>query len=159
MRQSYVILGIMLDATRLAPRLWIGSKPPLGETVAEAGFDMLVLCAEEFQPKLASFPGLIYVVHAPFDDGPLTEEATDMAVTAALDVYDHLLDHGRALVTCMAGRNRSGLVCAIALHLLSGCDPRHAAIHIKRKRVGIDGGEALANPHFIEFLKTFKLAS
>lgn len=148
----------MLDATRLAPKLWIGSKPPQGDILAKAGFDVLVLCAEEYQPRLASFPGLNTVVHAPFDDDVVDEHTADTAVTAAMDVHDHLLDHERVLVTCMMGRNRSGLVCAIALHLLTGCDPRDAAIHVKRQRVGLDGGEALSNPHFIEFLKTLRIA-
>lgn len=149
----------MLDATRLASRLWIGSKPPQGRTLSKAGFDVLVLCAEEYQPRLASFPGLHTVVHAPFSDDVITEESADMAVTSAMDVRDHVMDHDRVLVTCMMGRNRSGLVCAIALHLLTGCDPRDAAMHIKRNRVGLDGGEALNNPHFIEFLRTIRIAS
>jgi hypothetical protein len=148
----------MLDATRLAPQLYIGSAPSLGPQLARAGFDVLVLCAAEYQPPLRNFPGLSAVVHAPFDDDALDEQAIDMAVTAAMDVQDHVMDGERVLVTCMAGRNRSGLVCALALHLLTCCDPRDAIIHIKRTRVGIDGGEALTNENFIEFLRTFRLA-
>lgn len=148
----------MLDATQLAPKLYIGSAPPVGPELADSGFDVLVLCAEEYQPPLRDFPGLSSVIHAPFDDDVLDEETIDMAVSSAMDVHDHVLDGERVLVTCMAGRNRSGLVCAIALHLLTCCDPRDAALHVKRNRVGSDGGEALTNPHFIEFLKTLRIA-
>jgi protein-tyrosine phosphatase len=148
----------MLDATRLAPRLYIGSAPPVGPALADSGFDVLVLCAAEYQPRLHEFPGLSAVIHAPFDDDELDEKAINMAVTSAMDVQDHVLEGDRVLVTCMAGRNRSGLVCALALHLLTCCDPRDAIIHIKKTRVGLDGREALVNPYFIEFLRTFRIA-
>jgi protein-tyrosine phosphatase len=148
----------MLDATRLYPKLWIGSAPPTGPALADAGFGVLVLCAEEYQPRLHEFPGLVCVTHAGFDDDVPDNETLDTAVSAAMDVVDHLQSGERVLVTCMAGRNRSGLVCALALHLLTGYDTRDCVLHIKKTRVGNDGGEALTNPHFVNFLKTFKIA-
>ncbi len=53
-----------LDAHEVAPGLWQGAVPPEGHAVAEAGFSMLVLCAEEYQFQADCFPG-VRVVHAP----------------------------------------------------------------------------------------------
>jgi protein-tyrosine phosphatase len=148
----------MIDATRLASKLYIGSKPPLGTAVADNGFDVLVLCAREYQPRLHNFPGLSAVIHAPLDDDKLTTKEIDIAYMTAMEVHDHVLEEDRVLVTCMAGRNRSGLICTMALHLLTCCEPRQCIMHVKKNRVGIDGGEALSNPNFVNFLKNIQVA-
>ena len=57
----------MLDADEVFPNIWQGSQPPLGSVVAEHGFDVLVLCAVEWQPDASEFTG-VEVLHAPFDD-------------------------------------------------------------------------------------------
>lgn len=106
----------MLDVTPLTDALWIGSKAQTGPALRQAGFDDLVLCAEEWQPPPEAFPGLA-VLHAPFSDAgqPPTQQEVEIALAAAGKTVERLNAGRRCLVTCMAGRNRSGLVCALAL--------------------------------------------
>ena len=136
-----------LDATRLNKGLWIGSKPETGRAVGESGFDLLVLCAEEYQPPGIEFPG-VEVIHAPFDDndlGPLPSEK-QTAKKAAGKVAASLRRGHHVLVTCYEGRNRSGLVCGLAL-AKNGFDPLRAVRLIQRRRA-----RALTNKAFVDLL-------
>ena len=45
----------MIDANRIWPLLWIGSKPEPGVELAAAGFHVLVLCAKQYQPPASAF--------------------------------------------------------------------------------------------------------
>jgi protein-tyrosine phosphatase len=148
----------MIDATRLHSKLYMGSVPRRGPALAQAGFKILVLCAAEYQPRLREFPGLKGVIHAPLDDQELSPTEIDTALQAAFDVTDHVLRQDRVLVTCMAGRNRSGLVSALALHLITCRDPQSCVLHIKKHRIGLDGGEALTNDSFVDYMKTVRIA-
>ena len=138
-------LGI--DATRLDKGLWIGSKPEIGRAVGESGFDLLVLCAEEYQPPSGEFPG-VDVIHAPFDDndiGPTSQEKK-IARSAAKRVAAAVRNGSRVLVSCIAGRNRSGLVCGLAL-VENGLDPIRALTLIWDKR-----RYSLTNEAFVDLL-------
>lgn len=112
-----------LDATPLGSGLYQGSMPPKGDALWVAGFDVVVLCAWEFQPPTTEFAG-IDVHHAPFNDpvdsGPPTKKDMAVAAQAARFVVTQLKDGRRVLTTCYAGRNRSGMVNAIALKLHTG---------------------------------------
>lgn len=136
-----------VDATRIVRGLWMGSRPPTGRAVAEAGFDLLVLCAEEYQPPAWQFPG-VEVFHAPFDDndiGPTSEEQAT-ARHAAERVTDALREERNSLVTCAAGRNRSALVTGLVL--LAEQRPALQAVSlIQRQRQG-----ALTNKSFVDLL-------
>lgn len=147
-----------LDTTRLSPRLYIGSQPPTGPAVARAGFDVLALCAMEYQPRSTEFPGLHAVLHIPLDDAEPTPAEVDTAMMGALGVADYVQRGQKVLVTCIQGRNRSGLVCALALHLVTCLDPRDCVAHVQRMRRGPDGLPALTNEHFIELAKRLRVA-
>jgi len=139
----------MIEASAILPRLWQGSAPPLGSHVALAGFHTLVLCAAEFQPEMHHFPG-VEVIYAPNDDRsdtPPTKEQLLGALRAARVVTERVKASKRVLVTCMQGRNRSGLVSALSLYLL-GVKPSEAVNIIKNKRQR----HALSNPRFVEAL-------
>jgi len=128
---------------QIYPRLWQGSAP--GERVP---FDVLVLCAEEWQPTSKTFPGTL-VVHAPFDDTPdLSRPLLLTATKAARLVEQALRERKQVLVTCMAGRNRSGLVSALALCMLTGADGRRVVRQIQSRRAN-----ALTNASFREFVE------
>lgn len=120
-------------------------------------FDLVVLCAEELEEMFAFYldvhPQLRKRAHfAPNDDGVLNRKRIDVAVKAA-NVAAKVYKRGeRVLVTCQAGRNRSGLVNALALHLVSGISGREAAQIVQAKRVRANG-PALSNDHFVEFLR------
>jgi protein-tyrosine phosphatase len=135
-----------LDANEIAPGLYQGSFPEDGTSLR--GFQVLVLCAEELQPRSAEFPHVNEVIHAPLDDGKLDEEQVGVALRAAQRVAGHLRARRRVLVTCAMGRNRSGLVCALALLIL--CPSMEGETAVKRIRSRRCG--ALVNPYFVDFL-------
>ena len=135
----------MIDATRIGDNIHQGSATT-PELAAAAGFTMLVLCAQEHQP--VAHPGCsIKVVHCPMDDAVLTAEEWKRAVRAAREVASHMMRGGRALVTCFAGRNRSGLVTALALNIATGAPYPGIIKHIRNRREG-----ALTNRSFVEAL-------
>lgn len=141
------MLGTALDVARVAPQLWIGSAPPPGKHVAQ-DFDCLALCSSGFQPPPGSYPG-VKVLRAPFDD---TEDPTsgdlDTAIRAAGWTASKLECGRDCLVTCTAGRNRSGLVCALSLSMAGGVDPARAGELVREAR----GEVALTNAAFVDFL-------
>jgi hypothetical protein len=145
--REVVTTGYPLDASRIASRLYLGSAPRSGHGLALGGFHVLVLCAQEFQPAAESFPGLT-VVHAGIDDAHLTDEEGRTATDAAHFVAKFWRDGARVLVTCRQGRNRSGLVMALALHELAGMSGRHAVQRVKSARK-----DALTNDSFVAALE------
>lgn len=136
-----------LDVTQIVPGLWMGSKPETGHAVSKAGFGLLVLCADQYQPPASHFPG-VKVIHAPLDDSDIRlrphDEATARA--AAKRVADAMRTGSEVLVTCWAGRNRSGLVACLAL-LDHAHDPIWGVRHIRERRAG-----ALTNESFVDLL-------
>lgn len=157
----------VFDAAEVAPRLWIGSHPPVkghrcgdhpveynADVYRDGGFDFLALCAEEYQPPASHFPG-VQVCYAPFDDDPkgLDPRQTNTALDAATKTVQAHRAGRSCLVTCMAGRNRSGLVTALALAGLSGISPAQACEVVRDKR----GLAALTNPSFRGILSRARL--
>lgn len=136
-----------LDVTRIAPKLWMGAAPPTGKALRDFGFDVVVLCAREYQPSERSFPG-VRVIRAPFDDDKLTPAAEATAAEAARHVAAAVTKGQRVLVTCAAGRNRSGLVVARTLQKLTPKAPPQLIVdHVQRLRP-----LALTNTHFVQNL-------
>lgn len=135
--------------------LWMGPAPAPVRTLYEA-FDCLVLCAREYQiPEC--FPGMEVTTACLHDNGePMRPHEPAEAVKAAGKVVRWLGEGKRVLVTCWQGRNRSGLVAAIAL--CKGPDemtPAKAIARIRRAR----GPGALSNEHFVKFLFDYCQAS
>lgn len=138
-----------MDATRILPKLYQGSLPPEGRELADRGFDVLVLCAEEHQPSGRKFPG-VQVYHAPLDDHDLSAVEARIAERAAEAVRRHVLRGERVLVTCAMGRNRSGLVVALAILKLTAMTGFDAATLVRRGRAG-----ALSNPSFVDAVVSY----
>ena len=114
-----------------------GSKPPVGVPLP---FDVVVLAAWEHQYDMPGFE----VIKVPLDDEfeePVTEEDRKSIRDAARAVARHIRARRRVLVTCHAGRNRSGVIAGLALVQL-GVPGREAARRIRHLRDG------LTNPHF-----------
>jgi len=140
-----------LDAHRLGPGFYQGSVPRSARAVRRAGFDTLVLCAGEIQPPAHALVPL-QVIRCPLRDDPtvpLPSAAKRQAVRAAEQVVVRLRTGARVLVTCAQGVNRSGLVSAVSLHVLTGRPGRECVAHVQRCRPG-----ALRNPRFVEWLVT-----
>lgn len=139
-------------ATQILGNLWMGSAPPIGLGVAQH-FDHLVLCAKEYQLPPECFPG-VEVIYAPMnDDGsPMTAEEMQIAIRAAGKVIRRLVDGRRVLSTCRQGRNRSGIIAALALCLgPPKLNPAKAVSKIRFAR----GPGAMVNKDFLWFLNEF----
>jgi hypothetical protein len=147
---------VKLDADEIAPHLWQGSLPPTGSAVSQAGFDLLVLCAREHQLPSVYFHD-VTVINAPNDDhvsfGPLTREKLRVALQAARQVAAVVKAGQNALVTCAAGMNRSGLVSALALHLLYGWPGDQCIEQVRAKRGPRNGYQPLSNSDFTVALR------
>jgi protein tyrosine/serine phosphatase len=138
-------LTVKLDANEIYPGLWQGSIPPQGSALAKLGFQGLVLCAKEHQPAPVRFTD-IQVIHAPNDDDfsrlP-TREELEIALQSAKRVVAMLSEGQKVLVTCRMGKNRSGLVSALTLHLLTRQSGSVCIQRVQSRRKG-----ALRNPGF-----------
>lgn len=125
------------------------APPPYHEISGKAPFDVIVLCAEKWQPHLPQYPR---VIHAGFRDAAPKPEETALAVSTAREVVRHIKLRGRSvLVTCQMGWNRSGLVTALALKMM-GLSTREAVRRIREAR----GPNALGNKHFVSFLESYR---
>lgn len=140
-------------ASRITRGLWQGGFPRASEGL-HRHFDVIVLCARELQPdnpeqEREIFPE-VEVVRAPMEDeesGPTENEAL-VAFAAANRVVAAITDGKCVLVSCAAGRNRSGLVSAIALTKLYGISGKEAAERVRANRK-----DALTNRGFSKFLE------
>lgn len=128
------------DASVIAPRLWIGAKPPFDRDLPN--IDLLVLCAAELQPERLAFHGKI--VRCPIPDDVLNQKERKMVVMASVLVARAVAQGQRALVTCAAGMNRSALVVALTLGHLTTMDSSKVIEHIRKHR----HPKALYNEHF-----------
>lgn len=141
----------MLDATRIAPKLYQGSFPTSVQALKVARVHVVVYCAKEIQP--ASYPlhdAGVDVLRCPLDDNgnEPTSSEWNHAVETARRVARRVRSGRRTLVTCAQGRNRSGLVMALALHMLTGISGRRAVRHIQKLRQ-----DALTNQGFVRALE------
>ena len=132
-------------ASKIDENLWQGGYPISGFSK----IDVIVLAARDLQPDVNIFPANIEVILAPmddFEDGPSVEDQRT-AFRAAQAVADRLERGKRVLVTCVAGRNRSGLINALVLVFKYGISGREAVARIQAIRP-----LALSNPSFVAFL-------
>jgi len=149
-----VNMGYGIDANMIKPNLWQGSAPPEGSYLASLGFGLVVFCAQEYQPKASWYPG-IEVLHAPNDDDSsrsITQQELSIAAKTAKKVVQAIQGGKKVLVTCIAGRNRSGLVVALALHKLTGMSGEEVVVYIKERRP-----YALTNSNFVQVLEQIKV--
>lgn len=145
-------------AYRVHDNLWIGNAPSI-KSMHESTIDpinpyfsTLVLCAREYQPDGGLFT-VGEVIHAPMDDAfvPVTRQTAFMAAETAKKVVACLENRKKVLVTCLAGRNRSGMVCALALCFGKSRMSADSAIRLVKEA---RGDHALANPFFVKFIET-----
>lgn len=145
---------MFVEADEIVPGIWQGSYPGEGRYVAASGFTLLVLCAQELQTPAEAFPD-VEVVHAPnYDDGvhDLTRDLLKVALGAARRVELAYRQGRKALITCRAGMNRSGLVTGLALHMIFGWDGHTCVRRVQDKRKNQGYYRALSNYQFVEAL-------
>lgn len=135
-----------MTATQIIPYLWQGSQPPAGPRLGQS-VELLALCAHQFQPPADRFPGIRHIIHVPMEDAKPTAEEVQLALHAANVVSMAVSRQMVCLVTCMAGLNRSGLVCGLAMRNL-GMSGEEAIRIIQQRR----GFIALSNRWFREII-------
>ena len=136
------------DANRVLPKLWQGSKETFHHPSIRQ-FDVIVLCAREIQPRAQDLPGHLTVLRLPIDDGPdLTDREKFDVCQTAKSVARYVRNGRRVLVTCAQGRNRSGIVSACAVHLLTGLSGSACIRVVRKARLN-----ALTNPYFVKHLE------
>lgn len=131
--------------------LWLGGAD---DVTAGGDYALIILCADEFQPAahIIAKPG-VQVVHAPNDDSsnPLTRQQATVAIAASRVAARAFREGKKVLISCMQGRNRSGLVMALTLHRLYGMAGERCREYIRNKRP-----HALTNDSFNKFLDNLK---
>ena len=139
-----------MTASRIASKLYQGSLPPSAAVLRAQGIHTIVLCAIELQPDDWQFEGAVDVIRCPFDDNGDRPSARELAriEETALAVAARVRRSQRALVTCAQGRNRSGLVGALALIDLYRISGKEAVTWVQRMREN-----ALTNTTFVELLE------
>ena len=137
-----------LDASNIAPRLWMGGRPPFDRDLPK--LDVLVLCARELQPAQTAFHGLVY--RCPLVDDHLELDAISRALVCAHTVAQIILQKKTVLVTCSQGRNRSGLVVGFALGYLTRMTAEQIVEHIRRRR---KTNGVLSNEAFVGYLQKY----
>jgi len=142
-----------LDVDRVFDKLFQGAVPPQGDLLARLGFDVVVLCANEYQPRADLHPGveLIYMPTDDYDHIPPTNEHIEKVQATAALVVKRLLEGKAVLVTCQMGWNRSGLVTATALHLWHGWSGERCVVWLKQHRE-----DALYNKRFAIHIKSLR---
>lgn len=136
-----------LDASCIHKRLWIGALPPIERDLPT--FDVLALCAQEFQPAQLRFTGR--VLRIPIPDARLTDAELRRALHGGQLVGRELAAGRRVLVTCRAGLNRSALVAALALGVVTRAQGADVIEVIRARR----SAQALSNPYFVEVINRF----
>jgi hypothetical protein len=133
-------------ATEIVPGLWMGSAPtPVCARLG--GYDVIVL-ASEYQPPATAFPTVKRIDRVPIDDSfePREEDLMTAFFAGRRTAYS-VASGNRVLVSCYMGRNRSGLISALAVRELLGVSGAQAARIVMGRRP-----IALRNPAFLNFL-------
>ena len=139
-----------MDASQVAPRLYVGPAPAPGEALPVGNVDMLVLAAEEHQPTyFPQFRG--QVIRCGIEDSALRSINIEekRRIRLAAKAVAAALYHGkRVLCTCQMGWNRSALVAGLALKMCTSLSCAQIVECLRKAR----GQDALSNPSFVEYL-------
>lgn len=146
-----------IDANLVAGTLYQGSAPD-NSPLLRKKVDAICFAAWEYQPRIKAKH--LSIIRARLDDSgmPMLQRERAEAVWAANKVRTFLDKGAIVLVTCVAGLNRSGLVCALSLMLAtehstttpSCLTSRQAIKAVRRAR----GPRALSNDYFLAFLES-----
>jgi hypothetical protein len=114
-------------------------------------FDILVMCAGEWQPHVTLPEDKVKrVVRVPYDDSKydLPQSVLALLHKRADELAQEHRGGRKILITCLAGRNRSGLLTALVLMKRFDLSPEKAIGLIKDRR----GPFALTNKIFTSYL-------
>lgn len=114
------------------------------ELLQQYGITIVVNCWRD-DPVLAAQKTIRYV-HCPIPDGKEVPKAL-FALAEGL-AYAIRQEDAQVLTMCHAGRNRSGLLSALIVRSLLGCNGRYALLVVREGRPRSCG----SNPNFEEYL-------
>lgn len=136
--------------------LGMGNAEDAMRGLVDSRWDVVFFCAKELPPPPQVFKDgtrRVRVFHVPLDDGQLSKDEAIRASQAANIAARYFLSGKRVLVTCLAGKNRSGLVAALAVDAITGEGGKTAAGLVRAKRTSLgELAPALSNPAFLLFL-------
>jgi hypothetical protein len=130
--------------SEIAPGLWMGGSPELGEPSSELPFDAVVTLYA-FAPP-ASW--LVEELRYGFYDGPMDLVDVPRVLRTSAWAFERWRAGDRVLIRCQAGLNRSGLVSALVL-MAGGLSPAQAIDLIRERR----SSYALCNGSFEAWLR------
>lgn len=135
---------------KLAQGAYPGAHPGLFQA-----FDVIVYVAKEGQPKIHTPPGKL-ALYCPMEDDIYrpVPPAVGAALHKTADVCAKQAGWGKkVLITCMQGKNRSGLLMGLTiLKMFPSYTPEQAITLIRRRRKLGGGDIALANTMFAQYL-------
>ena len=120
-----------------------------------AKIDVVVLAAKELPdpPKSKAGPYAAKVIRIPLDDNFLLDGASQKIILQkAFEVAQEIARYNQAgknvIISCHMGLNRSGLITALSLKLLTGAPARKIIKLIRQQR----SPYALSNPAFCQMI-------
>jgi protein-tyrosine phosphatase len=127
---------------------------PGDATTAFSDFDVIMLTAEEHQPKW-KVPSGKFIFKLPLDDDPYQPVPLDVGrvivkQAKAAGSY-HVAGHP-LVTTCHQGHNRSGICTGIILMHYYGMTPANTIRLIRSKR----NNDCIGNPMFEQFLHNYR---
>lgn len=122
------------DFDKIYGNLYVGAYPDPEKLAFTRKFDTIVLAAVELQPPTDLFASGTEIIRAPMKDGELTARQELAARMAAQAVADRLRQGKSVLVTCAAGVNRSALIAAMAVVMVTGRPGWWALNHLRATR-------------------------
>lgn len=138
-----------IDRNEILPRLWMGSAPEPRDSLR--GIDVWIACTREHPPALPRFKGRR--IRVKLVDDHLDPQEILAAQKGAVAAAKALKAGQCVLVTCAAGLNRSGLVTAFTLRLVTRMHPNEVLATIRTKR----HPDALFNKHFVKLVQEWHL--
>lgn len=138
---------VCIDASNVAPRLWVGAAPPFDHDLPKV--DVIVLCARELQHPMPMFHGK--VLRCPMPDGELNRQEINQALITSSSMATALVNGQRVLSTCAMGVNRSAFMAALALARITRLSADQLVVLMRTRRLN----NCLSNDYFREYLRKF----
>lgn len=133
----------------MGPQLLDVPEPAKRAAVEHVGITMVLNLWKKPDPELDAMVDHYRHIYIP--DGLLRDEMLAQFDGLGRRAAKHLDEGGVVLTQCFQGRNRSGMVAAMALHHWLGISGAEAVDRVRAAR----GKTALHNPHFAGLLTSF----
>lgn len=144
--------AIGLDGVQIWGPVYQGALPSAGGALSRAGMRAMVVCAAEICPGLTrdSYPDVVVHRCPLFDEHCTVTETMWSEIESAAHFVKRCVNGDvvanksiPVLIACQQGKNRSALVTAAALHLLTNCSGQRAYEILKAA-----SPRTFSNPYF-----------